>query len=142
MHLFNRSFIPPRSSADPNQSGNPTRPVSPVPTRPKPFGSGFLDYNQQNPGFMNLLNQPLSWDPNLYRWNPNQNTGGMGSSQAFGSAQAFGSPLHEPDVVPETRPEVTETQKGKGKRAHKKKAETTTRAKKMRYRGSPIRSMR
>ncbi|MFS7948956.1 hypothetical protein Hanom_Chr06g00565901 [Helianthus anomalus] len=80
---------------------------------------------------MNLLNQPLSWDPNLYGWNPNQNTDGMGSSQAFGSAQAFGSPLHEPDVVPETQPEVAETQKGKEKRPHKKKAETTTRAKKM-----------
>ncbi|KAF5796675.1 putative glutathione transferase [Helianthus annuus] len=136
MHPFNRGFIPPRSSADPNQSGNPTRPVAPVPTRPNPFGSGFLDYNQQSPGFMNLLNQPLSWDPNLYGWNPNQNTDGMGSSQAFGSAQAFGSPLHEPDVVPETQPEVPDTQpetqkgKGKAKRAHKKKVETNTRAKK------------
>ncbi|XP_022032816.1 uncharacterized protein LOC110933925 [Helianthus annuus] len=136
MNPFNRSFIPPRSSADPNQSGNPTRPVAPVPTRPNPFGSGFLDYNQQSPGFMNLLNQPLSWDPNLYGWNPNQNTDGMGSSQAFGSDQAFGSPLHEPDVVPETQPEVPDTQpetqkgKGKAKRAHKKKVETNTRAKK------------
>ncbi|XP_035830167.1 glutathione S-transferase T3-like [Helianthus annuus] len=136
MHPFNRGFIPPRSSADPNQSGNPTRPVAPVPTRPNPFGSGFLDYNQQSPGFMNLLNQPLSWDPNLYGWNPNQNTDGMGSSQAFGSAQAFGSSLHEPDVVPETQPEVPDTQpetqkgKGKAKRAHKKKVETITRAKK------------
>ncbi|KAJ0448338.1 putative No apical meristem-associated domain-containing protein [Helianthus annuus] len=135
MNPFNRGFIPPRSSADPNQSGNPTRPVAPVPTRPNPFGSGFLDYNQQSPGFMNLLNQPLSWDPNLYGWNPNQNTDGMGSSQAFGSAQAFGSPLHEPDVVPETQPEVPDTQpetqkgKGKAKRAHKKKVETNTRAK-------------
>ncbi|MFS8013165.1 putative No apical meristem-associated domain-containing protein [Helianthus anomalus] len=132
MHPFNRGFIPPRSSVDPNQSDNPTCSVAPVPTRPNPFGSGFLDYNQQSPGFMNLLNQPLSWDPNLYGWNPNQNTDGMGSSQAFGSAQAFGSPLHEPDVVPETQPEVPETQKGKGKakRAHKKKVETNTRAKK------------
>ncbi|KAJ0927953.1 hypothetical protein HanRHA438_Chr04g0188721 [Helianthus annuus] len=57
MHPFNRGFIPPRSSADPNQSGNPTRPVSPVPPRPNPFGSGFLDDNQQNPGFTNLLNK-------------------------------------------------------------------------------------
>ncbi|XP_021990973.1 uncharacterized protein LOC110887708 [Helianthus annuus] len=136
MHPFNRGFITPRSSADPNQSGNPTRPVAPVPTRPNPFGSGFLDYNQQSPRFMNLLNQPLSWDPNLYGWNPNQNTDGMGSSQAFGSAQAFGSPLREPDVVPETQPEVPDTQpetqkgKGKAKRAHKKKVETNTRAKK------------
>ncbi|XP_035841363.1 uncharacterized protein LOC110916467 [Helianthus annuus] len=85
---------------------------------------------------MNLLNQPLSWDPNLYGWNPSQNTDGMGSSQAFGSAQAFGSPLREPDVVPETQPEVPDTQpetqkgKGKAKRAHKKKVETNTRAKK------------
>ncbi|XP_022015367.1 glutathione S-transferase T3-like [Helianthus annuus] len=136
MNPFNRGFIPPRSSADPNQSGNPTRPVAPVPTRPNPFGSGFLDYNQQSPGFMNLLNQPLSWDPNLYGWNPSQNMDGMGSSQAFGSAQAFGSPLHEPDVVPETQPEVPDTQpetqkgKGKAKRAHKKKVETNTRTKK------------
>ncbi|XP_021999628.2 uncharacterized protein LOC110896888 [Helianthus annuus] len=136
MNPFNRGFIPPRSSADPNQSGNHTRPVAPVPTRPNPFGSGFLDYNQQSPVLMNLLNQPLSWDPNLYGWNPNQNTDGMGSSQAFGSAQAFGSPLHEPDVVPETQPEVPDTQpetqkgKGKAKRAHKKKVETNTRAKK------------
>ncbi|XP_021986997.1 uncharacterized protein LOC110883587 [Helianthus annuus] len=136
MNPFNRGFIPPRSSADPNQSGNPTRPVAPVPTRPNPFGSGFLDYNQQSPGFMNLLNQPLSWDPNLYGWNPSQNTDGMGSSQAFGSAQAFGSPLHEPDVVPETQPEVPDTQpetqkgKGKAKRAHKKKVETNIRTKK------------
>ncbi|KAM0064251.1 putative glutathione transferase [Helianthus debilis subsp. tardiflorus] len=124
MNPFNRGFIPPRSS------GNPTRPVAPVPTRPNPFGSGFVDYNQQSPGFMNLLNQPLSWDPNLYGWNPSQNMDGMGSSQAIGSAQAFGSPLHEHDVVPETQPEVPdtqpETQKGKGKRAHKKKVETTT----------------
>ncbi|KAJ0623236.1 putative glutathione transferase [Helianthus annuus] len=130
MNPFNRGFIPPRSS------GNPTRPVAPVPTRPNPFGSGFLDYNQQSPGFMNLLNQPLSWDPNLYGWNPSQNMDGMGSSQAFGSAQAFGSPLHEPDVVPETQPEVPDTQpetqkgKGKAKRAHKKKVETNTRTKK------------
>ncbi|XP_022032055.1 uncharacterized protein LOC110933125 [Helianthus annuus] len=136
MNPFNRGFIPPRSSADTNQSGNPTRPVAPVPTRPNPFGSGFLDYNQQSPGFMNLLNQPLSWDPNLYGWNPSQNMDGMGSSQAFGSAQAFGSPLHEPDVVPETQPEVPDTQpetqkgKGKAKRAHKKKVETNTRTKK------------
>ncbi|KAJ0890123.1 hypothetical protein HanRHA438_Chr09g0420231 [Helianthus annuus] len=131
MHPFNRGFIPPHSSADPNQSGNPTRPVSPILTRPTPFRSGFVDYNQQNTGFMNLLNQPLSWDPNLYGWNRNQNTDGMGSSQAFGSAQAFGSPLHEPEVVPETQPEVTKTQKGKGKQTHKKKAKTATRAKKM-----------
>ncbi|MFS7917491.1 hypothetical protein Hanom_Chr03g00189661 [Helianthus anomalus] len=79
---------------------------------------------------MNLLNQPLSLDPNLYGWNPNQNMDGMGSSQAFGSAQAFSFPLHEPEDVPESQPKVAETQKGKGKRTHKKKAETTTRARK------------
>ncbi|MFS7992267.1 hypothetical protein Hanom_Chr12g01080341 [Helianthus anomalus] len=56
MHPFNCGFIPARSSVDLNQSGNPTHPVSPVPTRPTSFGSGFLDYNQQNLGFMNLLN--------------------------------------------------------------------------------------
>ncbi|MFS8013649.1 hypothetical protein Hanom_Chr14g01335521 [Helianthus anomalus] len=56
MHSFNHGFIPPQSSADPNKSGNPTRPGSPVPTRPTPFGSGFVDYNQQNAGLMNLLN--------------------------------------------------------------------------------------
>ncbi|MFS7923331.1 hypothetical protein Hanom_Chr03g00259491 [Helianthus anomalus] len=60
---------------------------------------------------MNLLNQALSWDPNLYGRNPNQTV----SSQAFGSAQAFGSPLREPDVVPVTQPEVEETQKRKNK---------------------------
>ncbi|KAJ0582499.1 hypothetical protein HanHA300_Chr04g0152911 [Helianthus annuus] len=121
MQPFNRSFIPPSSSADPNQSSNPTRPVSPVPTRATPYGSGFVDFNRYNTGFMNLLNQPRSWDPNLYGWNLNQNMDGMGSSQAFGSAQAFGSPLREPEVVPETQPEVEETQKGKTKRPHKKK---------------------
>ncbi|MFS7919384.1 hypothetical protein Hanom_Chr03g00212081 [Helianthus anomalus] len=82
MHPFNRGFIPPRSSADTNQTSNPSRPVSSVPTRPTPYGSGFVDYNQHQTGFMNLLKKPLSWDPNLYGWNPNQ----TGSSQAFGSA--------------------------------------------------------
>ncbi|MFS7927689.1 hypothetical protein Hanom_Chr04g00312051 [Helianthus anomalus] len=55
---------------------------------------------------MNLLNQPLSWNPNLYGWKSNQNKNGMGSSQAFGSAQAFGSPLREPKVVSDTQPKV------------------------------------
>ncbi|MFS8032751.1 hypothetical protein Hanom_Chr17g01561371 [Helianthus anomalus] len=59
MQPFNRSFIPPHSSADPNQSSNPTRPVSPVLTRPTSYGSGFVDFNQHNTGFMILLNQPL-----------------------------------------------------------------------------------
>ncbi|MFS8025424.1 hypothetical protein Hanom_Chr16g01474791 [Helianthus anomalus] len=60
MQPFNHSLITPRSSADPNQSSNPTRPVSPVPTRPTPYGFGFVDFNQHNTGFLNLLNQPLS----------------------------------------------------------------------------------
>ncbi|MFS7955899.1 hypothetical protein Hanom_Chr07g00648171 [Helianthus anomalus] len=90
MHPFNCGFIPPRSSADTNQTSNPSCPVSPVPTRPTPYGSGFVDFNQHQTGFMNLLNQPISWDPNLYGWNPNQNMDGMGPSQVFGSAQAFG----------------------------------------------------
>ncbi|KAJ0443693.1 hypothetical protein HanIR_Chr16g0823611 [Helianthus annuus] len=86
---------------------------------------------------MNLLNQPLSWDPKLYGFMNLLNQPQCMSRkvfflvvQAFGSAQAFGSPLHEPDVIPETQHEVAETQKGKGKRPHKKKADTTTRAKK------------
>ncbi|MFS7926766.1 hypothetical protein Hanom_Chr04g00300981 [Helianthus anomalus] len=111
MQPFNRGCIPPRSSADPNQSHNSTCPVSPVPTRPTPFGFGFVDFNQHNSGFMNLLNQLLSWDPNLYGWNPNQNMDGMGSSQAFGLTQTFGSLLHDPEVVPETQRKVKETQK-------------------------------
>ncbi|MFS8027315.1 hypothetical protein Hanom_Chr16g01497281 [Helianthus anomalus] len=72
MHPFNRGFIPPRYSADTNQTSNPSRPVSPVPTRPISYRSGFVNYNQHQTGFMNLLNQPLSWDPNLYGWNLNQ----------------------------------------------------------------------
>ncbi|MFS7940533.1 hypothetical protein Hanom_Chr05g00465601 [Helianthus anomalus] len=56
MQPFNRGFIPPRLSAEPNQSSNSTRPVSPVPTRPTPYGSGFVDFNQQSIWFMNLLN--------------------------------------------------------------------------------------
>ncbi|MFS7913131.1 hypothetical protein Hanom_Chr02g00138221 [Helianthus anomalus] len=96
MQPLNRGFIPPRSSAESNQSSNHTRPVSPVPTRPTPYESGFVDFNQHNTGFMNQLNQPLSWDPNLYGWNPNKKMDEMRSSQAFGS------PPHGPEVVPET----------------------------------------
>ncbi|MFS7971999.1 hypothetical protein Hanom_Chr09g00839431 [Helianthus anomalus] len=139
MQPFNRGFIHPLPSADPNQNSNPTRPVSPVPTRPNPYGSGFVDFNQHNTRFMNPLNQPLSWDPNQYAWNPNQNMDGMGSSQAFRLARAFGFPLRELEVVPETQSEVEETQKGKTKRPHNKKTET--RAKKMCNRGMPKRSM-
>ncbi|MFS7894743.1 hypothetical protein Hanom_Chr00s001991g01690611 [Helianthus anomalus] len=48
-----------------NQMSNPSSPVSPIPIRSTPFGSGFVDYNQHQTGFLNLFNQPLSWDPNL-----------------------------------------------------------------------------
>ncbi|MFS7987111.1 hypothetical protein Hanom_Chr11g01018531 [Helianthus anomalus] len=96
MYPFNRGFVPSCSCADTNQTSNSCRLVSPAPTRPTPFGSGFVDYNQHQTGFMNLLNQPLSWDSNLYGRNPNQNMGGIRSSQTFGSAQAFGLPLREP----------------------------------------------
>ncbi|MFS7894589.1 hypothetical protein Hanom_Chr00s001829g01688111 [Helianthus anomalus] len=68
-----------------NQMSNPSSPVSPIPIRSTPFGSGFVDYNQHQTEFLNLFNQPLSWDPNLYGWNPNQKMGGIGSSQAFDS---------------------------------------------------------
>ncbi|MFS7940534.1 hypothetical protein Hanom_Chr05g00465611 [Helianthus anomalus] len=55
---------------------------------------------------------------------PESKHDGMGSSQVFGSARAFGSPLREPEVVPETQPEVEEMQKGNPKPPHKKKTET------------------
>ncbi|MFS7988182.1 hypothetical protein Hanom_Chr11g01031661 [Helianthus anomalus] len=139
MQPFNRGFIPLRSSADPNQSSNPTHPVSPVPTRPTPYGSGFVDFKQHNTGLMNLLNQPLTWDPNLYGWNPNQNMDGMGSSQAFRSAQAFSSPLRDPEVVPETQPEVEESKKEK-QNAHIKRKRKTERKKKTCNRGMTKRS--
>ncbi|MFS7972014.1 hypothetical protein Hanom_Chr09g00839631 [Helianthus anomalus] len=58
MHPFNRDFVPPRSSGDTNQMSNPSRPVSSVSTGPNSFGSGFVDYNQHQTGFMNLLNHP------------------------------------------------------------------------------------
>ncbi|MFS7972015.1 hypothetical protein Hanom_Chr09g00839641 [Helianthus anomalus] len=58
MHPFNRSFVTPRSSADTSQTSNPSRRVSPVPTRSTLFGSGFVDYNQHQTAFMNLLNHP------------------------------------------------------------------------------------
>ncbi|MFS8033770.1 hypothetical protein Hanom_Chr17g01573461 [Helianthus anomalus] len=91
-HPYQR-YLQPQSSADTNQTTNPSQPVSPVPTQPTPwpYGSSFVEYNQNQTGFMNLLNQPLSWDPNLYGWNPNHNMGVIGSSQAFGS------PLRDPN---------------------------------------------
>ncbi|MFS7922363.1 hypothetical protein Hanom_Chr03g00248221 [Helianthus anomalus] len=110
MHPFNRDFVPPRSSADTNQTSNP---VSPVPTRRTPYASGFVEYNQT--GFINLLNQPVSWDPNLYGWNTNHNMGGIGSSQVFGS------PLSKPDFVSDTQPVGQEAQKNKTECNHKQK---------------------
>ncbi|MFS7971845.1 hypothetical protein Hanom_Chr09g00837641 [Helianthus anomalus] len=75
MHPHSRGFVPPHSSVDTNQTSNPSQPISPVPTRPTPYGTGFVEYNQNQTGFMNLLYQPLSWEPNLYGWNPNYNMG-------------------------------------------------------------------
>ncbi|MFS8022322.1 hypothetical protein Hanom_Chr16g01438121 [Helianthus anomalus] len=125
MYRYNRGFVPSRSSVDTNQMTNPSQPVSPVPTRPN---------NQNQSGFMNLLNQPLSWDPNLYDWNPNHNMGGFGSSQAFSSAQAFGSQVCEPDFVPDTQTEPQpleeKAQKNKTTRSHKKKVVVEARTKK------------
>ncbi|MFS7994533.1 hypothetical protein Hanom_Chr12g01107191 [Helianthus anomalus] len=60
MYPYNRSFVPPRSNADMNQTTNPSQPVSPVPTRPTPYSSDFVEYNQNQTGFMNLLNHPLT----------------------------------------------------------------------------------
>ncbi|MFS8022195.1 hypothetical protein Hanom_Chr16g01436611 [Helianthus anomalus] len=58
MYSYNCGFVPRCSSADTNQTTNPSQHVSLVPTRPTP--SGFVKYNQNQTGFMNLLNQPLS----------------------------------------------------------------------------------
>ncbi|MFS7994418.1 hypothetical protein Hanom_Chr12g01105871 [Helianthus anomalus] len=126
MHLYNHGFIPPRSNVDTNQTTNPSHPVSPVPTRHTPYGFGFVDYDQPQTRFMNLLNQPLSGDLNLYGWNPNHNMGGIGSPQGFSSARAFDSSLREPDFVPDTQPVVDEAQQNKTKRNHNKKTETRT----------------
>ncbi|MFS8007295.1 putative HIT-like domain-containing protein [Helianthus anomalus] len=52
--------VPPQFSGDPNQMNAPKQPVAPVPTRPTAYGTRFIDYNQYQTGFMNLLNQPLS----------------------------------------------------------------------------------
>ncbi|MFS7968810.1 hypothetical protein Hanom_Chr09g00801891 [Helianthus anomalus] len=112
MHPNNRWIIPPRSSAYSNQTTSPSQLVSPVPTRPTPYESGIVGYNQNQSGFMNLLNQSLSWDPNLYCWNPNYNMGGIGSSQAFGS------PLRELGFIPGTQTEpqtvIEEAKQNKG----------------------------
>ncbi|MFS7897451.1 hypothetical protein Hanom_Chr00s009205g01742521 [Helianthus anomalus] len=60
MYPYNRGFVPSRSSVDKNQMTNPSQLVSPIPTRPTPYESGFVEYNQNQTNFMNLLNQPLS----------------------------------------------------------------------------------
>ncbi|MFS8003349.1 hypothetical protein Hanom_Chr13g01212951 [Helianthus anomalus] len=89
MYIYNRGFVPPRSSGDPNQPNTSNQPGALVPTQPAAYGTGFVEYNQHPTGFMNLLNQPFSWDPNLYGWNPNQKIGGFAnSSQPFGSTQS------------------------------------------------------
>ncbi|MFS8024421.1 hypothetical protein Hanom_Chr16g01463061 [Helianthus anomalus] len=41
MHPHNRGFVPPRSSADTNQTTNPSQPASLASTRLTPYGSGF-----------------------------------------------------------------------------------------------------
>ncbi|KAJ0442110.1 hypothetical protein HanIR_Chr16g0805471 [Helianthus annuus] len=46
---------------------------------------------------MNILNQPITREPNQYSWNPNLNMVGYDSSQGFGSSQS------ESDFVPETQ---------------------------------------
>ncbi|MFS7960738.1 hypothetical protein Hanom_Chr08g00706571 [Helianthus anomalus] len=50
MHPFNRSFVPLRSSADTNQTSNPSHPVYPVPTRPTPTDPVLLSTINIKPG--------------------------------------------------------------------------------------------
>ncbi|MFS7962739.1 hypothetical protein Hanom_Chr08g00730091 [Helianthus anomalus] len=64
MYPYNQSFVPPRSSSGPNQTNAPSQPVAPVPTRPIAYRIGFVEYNDYQTEFMNLLNQPFSCDPN------------------------------------------------------------------------------
>ncbi|MFS7979295.1 hypothetical protein Hanom_Chr10g00925661 [Helianthus anomalus] len=45
VYPYNCGFVPPCSSADTNQTTNPSQPVSPVPTRPTPYRSDFVEYN-------------------------------------------------------------------------------------------------
>ncbi|MFS7941632.1 hypothetical protein Hanom_Chr06g00478561 [Helianthus anomalus] len=79
------------------------------------------------PGFINLLNQPLSWDPNQGGWNPNFNMDGYSSSQG---EPEFVSET-QPETTPEEEPETTLDQTKRGKRAsHKKKETTANRVKK------------
>ncbi|MFS7928985.1 hypothetical protein Hanom_Chr04g00327211 [Helianthus anomalus] len=80
MYPYNPAFIPPRSSGDPNQTNARNQPVALVPTHTAAYGTGVVEYNQNQSGFINLLNQPLIWDPNQYGWNPNINMGGFDSS--------------------------------------------------------------
>ncbi|MFS7969167.1 hypothetical protein Hanom_Chr09g00805981 [Helianthus anomalus] len=100
MYPYNRGFVPPQSSGNLNQTNTPNQLVAPVSTRLTAYGTGFVEYNHNQTGFMNLLNQPLSWDPNQYGWNPSFNMGGYGSSQVFGSSQ------NEPDFILEIQTET------------------------------------
>ncbi|KAJ0797821.1 hypothetical protein HanPI659440_Chr04g0178111 [Helianthus annuus] len=88
MQPFNRSFIPPRSSADPNQSSNPTRPVSSVPTRPAPYGPDFVDFNRYNTGFMNLFEPTTLMGSESIRLEPESKHGrnGVVSSIRIGTS--------------------------------------------------------
>ncbi|MFS7906899.1 hypothetical protein Hanom_Chr01g00064641 [Helianthus anomalus] len=113
MQPYNSYYVPPRPSSgskqDPNQSHVPNQPFVSVPTQPTAFGTGFVDLLDNNQiSFVNLLNQPVSWDPNQLGFNPNFNTGGYGSTQG------------ELDYVPETQPDPSQ----RGKRAHNKKKGT------------------
>ncbi|KAM0070702.1 hypothetical protein Hdeb2414_s0001g00016211 [Helianthus debilis subsp. tardiflorus] len=71
MYPYNLGSVPPRSSGNPNQTNARNQPVALVPTLPTTYGTWFVEYNQNQSGFMNLLNQPLTRDPNQYGWNLN-----------------------------------------------------------------------
>ncbi|MFS8009187.1 hypothetical protein Hanom_Chr14g01281711 [Helianthus anomalus] len=66
MYPYNRGCVPPHSNGDPNQTNAPNQPVALVPTRSTVYGAGFVEYNKNQTGFMNLLNQTHSWDPNCH----------------------------------------------------------------------------
>ncbi|MFS7997597.1 hypothetical protein Hanom_Chr12g01143631 [Helianthus anomalus] len=105
MYPYNPRFVPPRSSNELNQTNAPYQPVAPDPTRPTTYVTGFVEYNHNQTAFMNILNKPISWDPNQYGWNPHFNMGGYESSQGFGSSRS------RPDFVLGTQPnEEPETQ--------------------------------
>ncbi|KAJ0565361.1 hypothetical protein HanIR_Chr06g0261771 [Helianthus annuus] len=116
MYPYNFGFVPPHSSGDPNQTNAPNQSVALVPTRSTAYGAGCVEYNQNQPDFMNILNQPLSWDPNQYGWNPNYNMRGFGLLQAFGLSQS------EPDFISETQ---TETQSDEEEPENRTKPDAT-----------------